>query len=282
MRLRTEFGMPAEPQGKSELAQFWENLADTAIEGGNAARYKYGALQGEFSTLEHPFLKYVPDETKIYIATVGRNLGFNHLLDELRNAMNPNSGLPRNLQITPDKLEKVSMPQAVELVSKINKWRADNLKKMQLEQTLTADSFKQYPETGYRWVQLNRPGQFAAESDAMGHSVRGYEPPEGGGDPLYGIGGFKAIQSGKAKVYSLRDKKGQPHVTIEVMEIEGQRPIIRQIKGKSNAKPSEEYLPFVQDFVQSGSWSEVRDFRNIGLESFVDAAGVRHPGRPRM
>jgi hypothetical protein len=37
--------------------------------------------------------------------------------------------------------------------------------------------YKQYPEQGFRWMQLDKPGYFAAESDAMGHSVRGYEPP---------------------------------------------------------------------------------------------------------
>jgi hypothetical protein len=60
----------------------------------------------------------------------------------------------------------------------------------------------------------------------MGHSVRGYEPPqghpdwvEGSGDSGYsgyGLGGWDAIKSGKAKVYSLVDSKGEPHATIEV------------------------------------------------------------------
>lgn len=36
-------------------------------------------------------------------------------------------------------------------------------------------TYIQFPD-GYRWVRLDSPGQFAAESDMMGHSVRGYEP----------------------------------------------------------------------------------------------------------
>ena len=34
-------------------------------------------------------------------------------------------------------------------------------------------------------------------------------------------------------------------------------PNIVQIKGKQNRAPKEDYLPFVQDFVKSGNWSDV-------------------------
>ena len=40
---------------------------------------------------------------------------------------------------------------------------------------------------------------------------------------------------------------------------------IQQIKGKQNAAPVDKYLPFVQDFVQSGNWGHVGDLRNTGL-----------------
>jgi len=40
---------------------------------------------------------------------------------------------------------------------------------------------------------------------------------------------------------------------------------IVQIKGKQNAKPKEDYLPYVQDFVRSGEWSDVGDFKNTDL-----------------
>jgi hypothetical protein len=175
--------------------------------------------------------------------------------------------------------------------------------------------YKEYPE-GYRWVELNKPGSFSAESEAMGHSVRGYEPPtghpdwvEGSGDRgslNYGLGGWEAIKSGKAKVYSLVDSKGVPHTTVEVgannnqlrredllpykeaaleeakklpngytehdlndieirMARQNMPARINQIKGKSNAAPNQEYLPFVQDFVKSGQWSGIRDIQNAGL-----------------
>ncbi len=98
---------------------------------------------------------------------------------------------------------------------------------------------KEYDD-GFKWIKLDKPGQFALESDMMGHSVRGYEPhpkssrrnvdggyvdqmhpdwvPEsgGGGYPNYGHGGWEAIKRGDAEVYSLRDPKGEAHVTVEV------------------------------------------------------------------
>jgi len=86
-------------------------------------------------------------------------------------------------------------------------------------------TYREYPE-GYKWIELNKPGSFSQESEAMGHSVRGYEPPKGhpdwieasgnAGSSGYGHGGWEAIKSGKAKVYSLVDSKGAPHATVEV------------------------------------------------------------------
>jgi len=144
-----------------------------------------------------------------------------------------------------------------------------------------------------------------AEGDAMGHCVGGY---------------CDDVLNRGTKIYSLRDAKGRPHVTIEVgpgrvkdaylmntldpdykprgefdpptqtlhqrvqnerrgggdyesyalelvkrLGLEAPPPEIVQIKGKGNAAPVDEYLPFVQDFVRSGKWGRVGDLRNTGL-----------------
>lgn len=325
---RRALGYPEEGLARSEAAKKWEAASDYMIQTDRAQDLldprNYGQGFVDQTLAANPWLTKVDPYERIYgVDTLNyrpdySELGFDHLIDELKNSLNPNSGLPRALQLTPKQLDKVSMPQAVELVDKINKWRIENAGKLQLEETLKADLYKAYPEQDYRWVQLNRPGQFAAESDAMGHSVRGYEPPDKGGSDYYGLGGFEAIQSGEAKVYSLRDEKGQPHVTIEVeanpqpypvsgeafamldpqtkaqyrqhvMEWRRRNPEIEeltdddvaqalreagvppmgdritQIKGKGNGAPAEKYLPFIQDFVKSGNWSEVDDLQNTGL-----------------
>jgi hypothetical protein len=287
----------------SETAKAWENATDYAITPAEARTYLQtrSGETGEPTLARNPWLAKLPPETPVYDLSVrGSNasdLGFSHIIDELTNAMNPNSGLPASLRLTPQQLEKVTVPQAVERVAKINAWRINNKKALAIEETNKADLYKAYPEQDFRWIQLNKPGQFAAESDAMGHSVRGYEPPEKGGSPFYGLGGWDAIQSGKAKVYSLRDAKGQSHATIEVqtksrdefihenfrdyqdMLQEGKDfanrwvdeqlakapQTITQIKGEGNKVIKDEYLPFVQDFVRSGNWSKVGDLQNTGL-----------------
>ena len=61
-------------------------------------------------------------------------------------------------------------------------------------------------------------------------------------------------------------------------------PKIAQIKGKANRAPKEEYLPFVQDFVRSGKWSDVKDMEHTGLIDLrdtrraLDALGTRDLG----
>lgn len=124
------------------------------------------------------------------------------------------------------------------------------------------------------------------EGNTMGHCVGGYCPD---------------VVEGKSRIFSLRDAKGEPHVTIEVQpkgavfsdvakyigKEEADRLLdqgvtlsemiknipdfqypqrIQQIKGKGNAKPKEDYLPYVQDFVRGGNWTDVGDFKNTGFE----------------
>jgi len=201
-------------------------------------------------------------------------LNIRHLRDELLNAMSAETGLPRNLQIRPESLQRMSFPQASELVGKISQYRAEQAARRaaELDEKLKPDVFKQYPE-GYRWVRLNKPGQFEAESELMGHSVRGYEPDAG---PGYGLGGWPAIERGEAQVYSLRDPQGLPHVTVEAANFEPKglaasemglpaAMFITQIKGKQNQAPVGAYLPYVQDFVRSGNWNDVRELENARL-----------------
>jgi hypothetical protein len=165
------------------------------------------------------------------------------------------------------------------------------------------------------------------EGDTMGHCVGGYCPD---------------VASGRSKIYSLRDSRGEPHVTVEVEptpswftraekvpDPSGQHrnfgdlilnerdrlakekggygnlgesyedtanrlaqqyqldnsPRIAQIKGKQNLRPIEKYDPYTQDFVKSGSWSDVGDLKNTGLRPIdtvperarFESAGMKLP-----
>lgn len=124
---------------------------------------------------------------------------------------------------------------------------ADKERRIAEAAATSPDVFKEYPGTGHKWVQLNRPGQFADESDAMAHSVRGYEPLHLGGSVEYGAGGFPAIESGKAKIFSLRTPSGKPAVTVEVVRDENGAYKISQIKGRANSRPKPEYSQMIED-----------------------------------
>lgn len=134
---------------------------------------------------------------------------------------------------------------------------------------------------GLRWVELGKDTpdlekQLKYEGDTMGHCVGGYCPD---------------VLEGRSRIFSLRDAKGEPHVTIETKPVsetsisgdlleslepglfkkyadesmyptvrewlKNERPdifnmnVIEQIKGKQNLAPKDEYLPFVQDFVRN-------------------------------
>lgn len=375
--------------GETDLSRAWEKGTQASI-----AR----SLKEDWSdeVLKKKGLEALigaPGDTQINVPRAiahNRFLGFDHLVDELRNATAPNSNLPDRLKIDPAKLEKYSMSQAVEHVAKINEWREAQRAKAKIEASRNAATvpFKQYdvvPETNYPnerglgWVQIKSTGNkdelekaLKYEGDTMGHCV-------GGGSYC------PQVEAGKTEIYSLRDSKGEPHVTIEVRRMKNPRenpnfdiyentpPEIReqmidraqdltiqriidenredytaeaynyvrkrfpeldeesddfymkvqdasydiarkkairnenyddyfmeelteiqmkeleklqdydqeiftvnQIKGKGNAKPVDEYIPFVQDFIKSRNWYDVVELRNANMVQVFE--GQRLPG----
>lgn len=326
-------GYPAEGLATTPAGRGWETMTDTALESAPASAYTRPLTESERrrgmgSLVEtNPWLSKLDPETKVYNTTNELDLGFTHLMDELRNATNPASGLPPELLLKYSSLPQVSLPQAVERVSKINAWRAAQKAEADLARANNAATalHKEYPDKGYKWVELRAPentnpaylggGKYEDpnatsladalkyEGETMGHCVGGYCPD---------------VLEGRSRIFSLRDAKGEPHVTIEVKPPTNQEsvflgdprlrgnfsaeemqlmeqvygditqmpeelasrvqkligadvPKIVQIKGKANRAPKDEYLPFVQDFVKSGKWSDVGDLGNSGLRRVTDA-----------
>lgn len=230
----------------------------------------------------------------------------------------------------------------------------DAAKAAKLAQSPAVQTFKEYPESarGLRWVEITKPktdlpkgwqlkeapwgGDFEVLDDtgvqrAVGTSadealskIRGSEGTRLLEEQLKNegrlmdncVGGYcSKVESGKTKIYSLRDAKGNPHVTVEVApgadptgllhekdlppdvyesfrsrgildpnlrwrmdeklgryvpEIGPFEPSIIQIKGKQNKAPSEQYLPYVQDFVKSDKWADVGDIKNAGMRQWTE------------
>jgi hypothetical protein len=168
-------------------------------------------------------------------------LNFSHVADELRNAMRPEvSGIPADLAVRPESLQRMSFPQAVERVGRINQWRAAQ----QAEASLAAQNnpalrtYREYAENnprGLRWVEI-APPEFPegySARDGVVYSGEFENGPEwGAGDPRrpllqdalryegdtmgHCVGGYcDDVLSGRSRIFSLRDARGEPHVTVE-------------------------------------------------------------------
>lgn len=288
-----------------------------------------------------PWLAKAPVTDNVYGIT-GGGLDLEHFADEFYNALNPEvSGIPSNLAVRKESLGRMTFPQAAEHVGRINQWRAKEMERAALDaqNNPVTHVFKEYAENnpmGLRWVEMAPPKgdgptnydveeelskALKYEGDTMGHCVGGYCPD---------------VMEGRSRIFSLRDAKGEPHVTIET----GRRDVPRfnwdglrhrldedaqdaaydaamtalrgrgddalfdyegnltpfgqsqlnheqdifaakwlinngpegiiQIKGKQNRAPKDDYLPFVQDFVKSGQWTDVGDLANTGLVKLPD------------
>ena len=310
LNFNMERGVPfmSDRRSVSPMATAWEGASDIQINPADAGELLYS------DTLKdaNPWLAKVPPETPVNRmyepGQAAGSLGFNHLTDELRNIINPQSGLPPELLWKYQDLSKVTVPQAVQRVSDVNAWRAANKAEAnkKLANNAATVPFKDYPDADYQWVELKQPTELDADSltrfasDPRIKKSLGDDPSERGkrlaledalkyeGDTMgHCVGGYcDDVASGKSRIYSLRNKKtGEPHTTIEVAppthggmsydELRGVQgddvdeldwtPKIIQIKGKGNKAPVEKYIPYVQDFVRSGQWSDVGDLGNAGL-----------------
>ena len=215
-------GFPPEGLGQSQLAKDWEYYTDSSIVPYTASVKQENARLVE----QHPWIAKLEPESRINQPLSywdNSKFGFNHLTDELQNALNPTSGLPQNLLIEPDKLGKMTMPDVVQHVAKINEWRAQNAGKVALQLTEGMPVHKEYPGQGFKWVELTAPKDAKSVDDGFGNmSTPGYSELEKAlkyeGDTMgHCVGAYcDDVASGQTRIYSLRDKNNEPHVTIEV------------------------------------------------------------------
>jgi hypothetical protein len=217
------------PQFSTDFAGDTDNLAQQLAPGlsyyANADPTAQGALMQAA-----PWLRKQPATDMLY--GIRPEMDLSHFTDEMRNAMDVGqSGLPMDLAVRPESLQRMSFPQAVEHVGKINQFRAREMERMdaakraetlklaaqQLRESPVTHLFKEYPDDprGMRWVEMAPPkGEGSTnynvqdelqralkfEGDTMGHCVGGYCPD---------------VMSGQSRIFSLRDAEGMPHVTIE-------------------------------------------------------------------
>ena len=166
-------GFPLEGMGTTDLSRRWEDMTDNIIEprtvedllaGANKAPNWETITQVKNRVKEDPWLTKLEPST-IVNSVDGRfmnaedPLGIEHLVDELRNMIRADSDLPDNLRLSTDKLGKMSVPQMVDRVSDVNAWRAVQAAEadLNLANNPATHLFKEYPEQGYKWVELKNP-----------------------------------------------------------------------------------------------------------------------------
>jgi len=223
---REKAGLPKEGFAKTPLGQQWENYSDEAIRSKSARMHvKQGESSSAFDSakwnLDHnPWLKDVPPDTPVYVAgssdQMTRGLGFDHLMDELRNAINPNSELPANLRLKPEALDKVTLTQAIERVAKINDWRsaeAAKAEKAGMLDNLTANARFEIPDAklsfvekpGMKWIDIPE----TAEKSGMDFCTK---IGKQGGWCTQGESLAHSYGSGDNRLTALLDAEGRPHV----------------------------------------------------------------------
>jgi hypothetical protein len=265
---RAKADLPEKGFATTPLGKTWEHLADTAIKTEPASmRIKESVAWNRRDTPRvnlktNPWLKTIEPETPVHTLLGGmHSLGFGHLVDELKNSISPSSDLPAHLKLKPEALDRVTVPQAVERVHRINEWRADQMA------NAAKENLKDFPvvhegETG-NIHELKMPeGEngrekldkaLKNEGGQMGHCVGGYTD---------------SVANGSSRIFSLRDPKGGAHVTIEARpgQITGDLNI-EQIKGKGNQEVHPKYHSDVQDFLNSKAdeIGTTRDLHNVGL-----------------
>lgn len=210
-------GFPVKGVATTQLGKLWENIADSSI--GLTSPNRYGETPYIFT--ETHGIRSLPENQLDKISSFVR--------ERLNSGdINPGAAMRGNYSVE----SAVRDMHAARLV------RGDVYK--------NATTFKEYPETDHKWVRLDKKGQFAAESDNMGHSVRGYETISG-----YGHGGWEGIQSGRAEVYSLRGKNGKPVATVEIDASDPNRPLITQVRGRFNKTSlPDDVEAMIQDFAE--------------------------------
>jgi len=124
---------------------------------------------------------------------------------------------------------------------------------------------------GFAWKQIEKREATVPEGAYVGHSVGGYELGGAG----YTKEKMEGFNTGKYRVYTLRDNRNRPVNTIEVTMEDANTPIVTQIKGNGRATgnvPPAKYdnavLQFLQDHLKPKFIVEREEFLTPLLQNY--------------
>jgi hypothetical protein len=232
VKKHADAGYPENMETDTRKAELWENLADTEITSSPAGAYQeqfhvarsFPSIVGNQKSVlqmaeRNPWIEKLDRRTPIYkidnSIPMSENLGFNHMADEIQNMLDPESGLPAALRLTPQQLDKVTVKQMVQKVDAVNKWRAEEASKSELEGmmgNLTATARLEVPEAklsfvkepGMKWIDI------PATTDESGMKLCTTIGRQAGWC-TQGEGLAKRYGSGDRRLTTLIDAEGRPH-----------------------------------------------------------------------
>ena len=182
--------------------------------------------------------------------------------------------------------EKIVKKPYEQVNDEVEQWDKELAEQERTEDTRLKEG-KDYEVIGkdgdFTWVKLKSRAAYTCEGEGMGHCVAGYEI------------------KGENSIISLWDKKGNPHVTIEIAHFPGLSDMagappdapddldeIVQIKGKQNEPPADKYKDitarFVKKWLDGATFNdEAKSIKDLDPSRIVrdDGAGIgmfRHEG----
>jgi hypothetical protein len=135
---------------------------------------------------------------------------------------------------------------------------------------------------GFAWKRIEKREATVPEGAYIGHSVGGYEM----GGPGYKSEKMEGFNTGKYRVYTLRDNRNRPVTTIEVKMEDANTPIVTQIKGNGRATgnvPAAKYenavLEFLQGYLKPKTINENEGLLTPALQAYQTSL-LSKPGTP--
>ena len=153
---RRAANMPTEGYAKNDAGKEWEMRTDEAIKNTKAG----SAANSPASLEDYPWIRPLANKNPNAPIHAMPNrdefneLGFDHLMDELRSSLTGN--VPQHLALTPKTLERMTMSDAVRHVAKINDYREKQMAKTAAEDIKDFPAVKTYAN-GDKWHDLKMP-----------------------------------------------------------------------------------------------------------------------------
>jgi hypothetical protein len=215
---RKEIGFPIDGMADNHITgTAWEDTADWMLLPERADEFVHEFtgnpnVYDEKLLAENPWLTKVDPSTPVHTLQPDalRYSGIPHLIDELLNAANPESGLPMNLRMKPEGFKGLSMEEAVKKVHGINQHRilqAEAARK-QMSRAKGIATSKKYDD-GFRFVAPDDVTKNPKHRDyVVDAGKRGAWCTQGDACDRYA--------GGNSRVEILLDDFGNPHAQIAI------------------------------------------------------------------